>query len=179
MAAWLNTLRKRHAKEYAAMQLELREIKFFQERQEGYRESVVTDAQRQETERKMEAERIAKEMAEKERIQALEQRRKELLASLPEEPTAGSDMVTIALRFTDGRTGQRKFEPTTPLETIFNWVDASYEIERETVMLATMNGQKSFAWQDCGKQTLADAGIGRMTGLRVSQVKADAPPSAS
>jgi hypothetical protein len=158
------------------MQVDLLEARLFQERQEGYRESITVDSQRQEMERKIKAERIAREKAEQERIQAIEQRRKELRSSLPAEPTS-ANAVTIALRFIDGRTGQRKFEPDTPLEVVFNWVDALYDMERETVKLATMNGQKTFSWQDCGTQTLAEAGIGRMTGLRVSQINSDGGPA--
>ena len=65
MAAWLNALRKRHAKQYASMHHELKEAQLFKERTEGYKSSVVSDIQRKEREQKEEEERIAKEQAEK------------------------------------------------------------------------------------------------------------------
>eukprot|EP00957_Ditylum_brightwellii_P026274 1987343-Ditylum_brightwellii.AAC.1 len=89
MAAWLNALRKRHAKQYATMQHELQELQYFQERKEGYKESIVGDTNREKREKQEEMERLAKEKAEKERIEMLQKRRKTLRENLPEEPSAG------------------------------------------------------------------------------------------
>ena len=175
MAAWLNALRKRHAKQYASMHHELKEAQLFTERKEGYKSSVITDTQRKERERIEEEERIAKEKEEKERAEMLAKRREELRASLPEEP--GKDVagvMTIALRFADGRSGQRRFPPDIPMSVVFNWVDSDFEMEREHVILTTMNGQKSFAWEEAGDIPLAESGLGRMTGLRVTVKKAEA-----
>lgn len=168
MAAWLNALRKRHAKQFASMQHELKEVQLHIERQQGYRSSIQDDLKRQEQEKREEEERLAKEAAEQARQEHLKQRRIELKASLPEEPPK-EDSFTIALRFANGNSGQRRFAPDTPLTIIFNWVDAMYEMERELVVLTTMNGQKAFAWDDTGTLTLQEAGLGRMTGLRVSE----------
>ena len=169
MAAWLNALRKRHAKQFAAMHHEQREAKLFQERQEGYKSSIVSDVERREQEAADAAAQLAKDKAEEARVAALEARRAELKESLPEEPGKQEENVmTNALRFADGRAGQRRFDSSTPVMTIFNWVDAHYEIERERITLTTMNGQKSFSWEELDEsQTLAEAGLGRMTGLRV------------
>ena len=168
MAAWLNALRKRHAKQFASMQHELKEVQLYKERQHGYRSSVQNDLKRQEQEQRAEEERLAKEATEQARQERLSQRRVELLASLPPEPPKEFSF-TIALRFANGNSGQRRFAPDTLLTVVFSWVDAMYDMERELVVLTTMNGQKSFAWDDLGTLTLEKAGLGRMTGLRVSQ----------
>jgi hypothetical protein len=169
MAAWLNALRKRHAKQFAAMHHEQKESQLFRERQEGYKSSIVSDVERRQQEKVEAAAKLAEQEAEKERIAALEERRETLKESLPEEPSKDDkEAMTIALRFTDGRAGQRRFDSTTPIMTVFNWVDAHYEMEREQITLTTMNGQKTFSWGDMDEsQTLAEAGLGRMTGLRV------------
>lgn len=172
MAAWLNALRKRHAKQFASMQHELNEVQLHIERQQGYRSSIQDDLKRQEQEKREKEDRLAKEAAEQARQEQLTQRRIELTASLPEEPPK-EDSFTIALRFANGKSGQRRFKPDTPLTIIFNWVDAVYELERELVMLTTMNGQKAFTWDKLGTLTLQEAGLGRMTGLRVSETVVD------
>lgn len=169
MAAWLNALRKRHSKkEYKSMVKQLQELQYYQERQAGYKSSIQDDIKRKQEEKRQA--QLEKEKAEKEKAheEAMAQRRVELKESLPEEPSKGGEgIITIALRFADGRAGQRRFLPETPLSTIFDWVDAEYEMERETITLSTMNGQFQFEdWED--NQTLEEAkGIGRMTGLRV------------
>ena len=102
------------------------------------------------------------------------QRRSELLKSLPDEPEAGGDgVVTIALRFADGRRGQRRFDGDEAMATVFNWVDALFEMEREGVELSTMTGQKRFVWGNVedGVMTLSGAGLGKMTGLRVTEIE--------
>lgn len=169
MAAWLNALRKRHAKQYSTMQLELRESQMYQDRKEGYIDSMQSDKDRKQRELKEKKEQAAMQQVEQERQKAMVERRKELLASLPDEP--GKDVVgakTVALRLADGQSSQRKFAPDVPLSTLFDWADATFEIERETVVLTTMNGQQSFSWDEDDSQTLEDAGLGRMVGLRVS-----------
>lgn len=174
MAAYLNALRKRHAKQYAAMHHDLKEARLYKERTQGYRSSVESDIQRREAEKRETEEQEAREKAELERLEALQQRREELRASLPSEP--GKDIaeaMTVALRFVDGRSGQRRFLPDTPLHTVFNWVDATYEMEREVVVLTTMNGQKTFTWKENDATILRDSGLSRMTGLRVTEKKTD------
>lgn len=174
MAAWLNALRKRHAKQYASMHHELKEAQLFKERTEGYKSSVVSDIQRKEREQKEEEERIAKEQAEKERVEMIANRRVELRESIPEEPSKEvAEVMTIALRFPDGRAGQRRFTPDTPMSVVFNWVDSGFELEREQVVLSTMNGQKSFTWEEVDDISLGDSGLGRMTGLRVTMKKVE------
>ena len=149
MAAWLSSLRKRHGKQYAVMQHQKREAELYVERQKGYADSQVEDRVREIQTQREEEERLAKEQAEKERKAAMEKRRKELAGSLPEEPEAGGDgVVTIALRFADGRRGQRRFDGDEDMATVFNWVDGMFGMERERVELSTMTGQKKFVWGD-------------------------------
>ena len=168
MVAWLNSLRKRHAKQYNDMQTALKELEYYKERKEGYKDSVKSDIKRQEQEAQEEAERLAKEKEEKERQEAILKRREELKSSLPEEYT-GKDAKTIALRFADGKTDKRRFAPDTSLSTVFNWVDAMHDMERETVILTTMRGDKTFSWEeDKTEQTLDDVGLAKNTGLRVT-----------
>jgi Skp family chaperone for outer membrane proteins len=175
MALWLNALRKRHATQYNSMQTEMKEIQYSKEREGGYRESVDNDMKRKEREAKEEAERLIKEEAEIERMVAIQKRREELKSSLPPEDKSGKAK-TVALRFPDGRSGQRKFAPDTPLSTVFDWVDAMFEIEREKLVLTTLNGKQEFSWDDeDGKtKTLEQAGLGRKTGLRVTEKKPEA-----
>ena len=174
MAAWLSSLRKRHGKQYAAMQHQIREAELYVERQRGYADSQVEDREREVKAQREEEERLAKEQEEREREEAMAKRRADLLESLPDEPVAGgAGVVTIALRFADGRRGQRRFDGDEAMSTVFNWVDAAFEMERERVELSTMTGQKKFVWGDVedGDMTLSDAGLGKMTGLRVSEIE--------
>lgn len=174
MATWMNELRKRHAKEYVIMQKDLREAQISKERQEGYKESIQSDVERKIREKKQEEERLAKEKAEKERLEALEVRRKEFLESLPEEPGREvKDAITLSVRHSNGQSDKRRFDPDTQLSVVFNWVDAVFEVERELVVLATMNGKQSFSWEDVEEKTLKEAKLGRMVGFRISEKKVD------
>jgi len=170
MASWMNALRKRHGKQYEVMQTELKELQLYKERQEGYIDSVQSDNERKLKEAQEEADRKAKEVAEAARQAEIDARRQELRQSLPEDMKGGNNVKKIALRFSDGRTSQRGFSSDQPLTVLFNWVDAMFEIERETVVLTTLNGKQTFAWEgDDITTTLEDAGLNRMTALRVSQ----------
>jgi hypothetical protein len=148
------------------MQTVLKELQYFKDRKEGYQESKKSDKERQKREQEDEQRRLEEELAEQDRLEALEERRKELLKALPEEAT-GKDTKKIALRFADGRSGQRKFNQDQPLTDVFNWVDAMYEIEREKVILTSMNGKQTFVWDD-NEKSLVDAGLDKNTGFRVS-----------
>jgi hypothetical protein len=151
------------------MQSELKEGEYFKERTEGYRESVQSDIERKDREKKEEDERLEKEKAEEERKEAIEKRRKELKESLPEEDTSGKAK-KIAIRFADGRKGQRRFAPTEPLSAVLNWVDAIYEVDREKVVLTSMNGKQTMFWDDeTNDKTLHEAGFGKNTGFRVAE----------
>lgn len=172
MASWMNALRKRHGKQYQNMQTELKELQLYQERKEGYVDSVQSDNERKLKEAQEEAERKAQEIKEAARQAEIDARRQELQQSLPEDMKNGSNVKKIAIRFPDGRSGQRGFASDQPLSMVFNWVDAMFEIERETVVLTTMNGKQTFSWDDdetkSGK-TLEDVGLNKMTAFRVTE----------
>jgi UBX domain len=169
MAQWMNELRKRHSKQYAIMQKQVLELQLFKERKEGYRESVQSDVERKIREAKEEAERLAKEKAEKERLEALERRRAEFVKDLPEEPGPKvRDAITLSVRHNDGRSEKRRFAKDTELDVLFNWVDATFKVEREKVILTTMTGKQTFSWEDASeKKNLKEAGLGRMVGFRL------------
>jgi len=171
MASWMNALRKRHGKQYQSMQTELKELQLYQEREEGYVGSVQSDNERKLKEAQEEAERNAQEIKEAARQAEIDTRRQELQQSLPEDVKNGSNVKKIALRFLDGRSGQRGFASDQPLSVVFDWVDAMFEIEREIVVLTTLNGKQTFSWNDdetkSGK-TLEDAGLNKMTAFRVT-----------
>jgi hypothetical protein len=171
MASWMNALRKRHGKQYQGMQTDLKELQLYQERQEGYISSVQSDNERKQKEAEEEAERKAQEIMEAARQAEIDARRQELQQSLPEDVKKGNDVKKIALRFSDGRSGQRGFASDQPLSVVFDWVDAMFEIEREIVVLTTLNGKQTFSWNDdetkSGK-TLQDAGLNKMTAFRVT-----------
>ena len=155
------------------MQLEMREAQFLQERKDGYKSSVQSDTERKIREEVEAAERLAKEMAEKERLEALERRREDLLESLPEPPGhQDKDAITISIRLPDGRSEKRRFESTTKLSLLFNWVDVTFQMEREIVILTTMDGKDSFSWEDASQEkSLKEAGLGRMVGFRITKKK--------
>ena len=171
MASWMNALRKRHGKQYQSMQTDLNELQLYQERKEGYKGSVQSDNERKLKEAQEVAARKAKEIKEAARQAEIDARRQELQQSLPEDVKTGNNVKKIALRFPDGRSGQRGFESDQPLSVVFNWVDAMFEIERETVVLTTLNGKQTFSWNgdDNDTITLEDAGLNKMTAFRVSE----------
>ncbi len=170
MVSWLSSIRKRYANEYKKMQTEKKELELLKDRQKGYKESIKTDKERKRKEAKEAAEQKAKEDAVATHKAAIAERRKELLSSLPEDQKGGQ-VRKIALRFADGRKGQRSFSPDTPLSVVFNWVDAMFEMERETVVLTSQNGKQTFCWDEDGtnEMTLEEAELGKMTAFRVTE----------
>lgn len=181
MMNWANTIRKRHIREFAKLQHDRKEMQLLKERTEGYKESMKEDKAREEREeRELQAKKEAEEK-ERLRLEKLEQRRQELLEALPEEPEAGSEgVITIALRFGDGSRDQRRFlAEETSVNDLLNWVDATHGMEREKIELSTMNGSKTFVYveedddqeeEESGNVTLAEAGLGKMTALRVTEI---------
>lgn len=178
MMNWANTIRKRHIREFAKLQHDRKEMQLLKERTEGYKESMKEDKAREEREeRELQAKKAAEEK-ERLRLEALEQRRQELLEALPEEPEAGSEgVITIALRFADGSRDQRRFlAEETFVNDLLNWVDAMHGMEREKIELSTMNGSKTLVYveeeddEESGNVTLAEAGLGKMTALRVNEI---------
>ena len=181
---WMNTIRKRHLKEYNKLQYTVREMELLKERNEGYVTSINEDKEREQKEAIEKQRKKDEEIKEHERLQGIIARREELLASMVDEPPMGSEgLVTIALRFTDGTTRdrttlQRRFDSkSTTTNDVCNWIDAVHGIERERLELSTMNGSKKFVYvddDDDGEEknvmTLEEAGLGKMTALRVSEI---------
>ncbi len=106
--------------------------------------------------------------------------------NLGEEPTGtnNNDLITIALRFQQSGISSknteasctRRFSKEDTMNNVLNWVDAVHGLERERVCLSTMNGAKSFVYRDeedgeeGGSMTLEEAGLGKMTALRVGEI---------
>ena len=153
------------------MQTEVKELRYNVERREGYIDSIQSDNERRLKEEQEEAERKANEVKEAARQAEIDARRQELQLSLPDDQKGGNNVKKIALRFADGRSGQRGFSSDQPLSVIFNWVDAMFETEREKVVLTTLNGKQTFTWneEDICNTTLEDAGLTKMTAFRVSE----------
>jgi len=175
MASWINALRKRHGKQYQDMQKAYKELQYDLERKKGYIDSVQSDNERKLKEAKEEAERKKRELKEAARQAGIDARRQELHDSLPEDVKHGDNVKKIALRFADGRSGQRGFASNITLNVVFNWVDAMFEMERERVVLTTLNGKQIFSWndEDLENTTLEDAGLKKMTAFRVSETTED------
>ena len=176
MASWLNALRKRHAKQYANMQHELKELELFKERTEGYKSSMKNDLKRENEEKLKEQKRLLDEKAKKEREEMVQKRRVTLLENLAKEPERGAKgAITIALRFHDGRQGQRRFDGDSEVNEIFNWIDATFEIERESTIITTMNGKHTFSYdEDEEGRVLNDTGLGKMAAFRVTEKETEA-----
>jgi hypothetical protein len=112
--------------------------------------------------------RAQTEEAQKQRLQEILERSKELQDSLGEEPDKDEEgVVTVAVRFSDGGRGQRRFNGEDHVDQVFNWIDVAFEIERETFGLVTMNGKKSFTFGQQDGVSLKDTGMGKMFALRV------------
>ncbi|GAX14761.1 hypothetical protein FisN_25Lh044 [Fistulifera solaris] len=168
MASWLNTIRKRHKKLYQRMQYAQKELQIAQERLEGYRTSIVQERQRQIDEQALKEEEEARAQAAAAHAEAIQQRRAEFNATLP-DPAIG--FMTLAVRFADGTSHQRQFDPeTATLEMVFNWVDVVAEQEREKVVLTTLNGKQTFKWEEEHKtRSLGEMGWGKMVAFRVTE----------
>jgi len=153
------------------MQREVMELQYLRERTDGYKKSVHENQALAEKEREEKELQLAQEQAEQERTRALEQRRKELLESLPAEPDSHeqTNVIIVALRFGDGRSGRRRFFDSVEMDVLFNWVDAVFGLAREEVVLTTMTGHKRFTFQGDSGLTLKGAGFGKMVGMRVSE----------
>ena len=197
MAAWMNALRKRHAARYVQMQKDVQEVEWYKERKEGYQSSAKLDLERQQREKQLAAEAKALEEREKKQRAALLKRRLQLEEQLPEEPesSSSSEIKTVALRLSSSSSSksgqgsskpqqrlQRRFLSDTPLSTVFNWVDVALEMERETIVLTTLNGRNIYSWKDVQPKggdggdttttatlTLANVGPSKMVGFWVKQ----------
>jgi UBX domain len=181
LGTWLQTLRQRSGKYYATLQKQQQELLWQQERVKGYQKSIQSDVQlkEQRIQEALEQRRLKEE--EERRLQQIQERRNQFLELLNEVTVSDGDanekvetgpITTVALRFGDGRTGTRRFTSSATIQDIFRWVDAEFSIECETVLLQSMNGQRTFEWytdDESNRQVkLSDVGLGKMFGLRVT-----------
>ena len=119
-----------------AERVEGRNLRAQQDRE--YQESLERDREQQrkkerdaEQKRRDEEERQAKQRAAEEEKQREErrkaerlERRQELLESLPLEPAAGGvAVVTVSVRLVDGKKISRRWEDSTPMDRLFDWID--------------------------------------------------------
>ena len=181
LTSWANSVRKRHLREYAKLQHACTELRLLKERNRGYMGSIQDDEAREARERKVQQQKEEEEANERDRLRQIEERRQVLLESLVEEPpvstTPPEDVITIALRFIDGsnKRDQRRFLANkTTLNDVCNWIDAVHGIERERLELSTMNGARKFVYVENNEDdlTLREAGLAKMTALRVALVEA-------
>ena len=148
-ATWLADVRERNTDALAKLIQAQKERVWAQERQAGYTASVQKDTQQKKDTAARKAALAAELAAKAAQQQRILERRKELLEKLPEEPTEGTDIVTVALRFADGSKGQRRFAgEATTMQTLFDWVDAVFEIEREHVQLQTLTGSHTLRYSE-------------------------------
>lgn len=94
----------------------------------------------------------------------------QFLASLPIEPPAGEGTTTLSVQY--GSTKEkRRWENLAKLEDVFNWMDAEFDVEREKVELKSVNGVKSFLFEKDKDTVIGEAGLGKMAGMRLEDVK--------
>jgi hypothetical protein len=190
-------------------------MKLLIERTQGYQSSIREDMARETKEKEVLAMEEQKKEKERLHLEMLELRRTKLLANLIDEPSKDitDDVVTVALRFaiTNHNKGNKLPLPSelrrrfiaseTRVNDVFDWIDAKFGYERETLVLSTMNGSKKFVYcddddaivdvdddndnddndddvkgEEKGKNiTLVDAGFSKMMALRVTEIVRDRP----
>eukprot|EP00559_Dactyliosolen_fragilissimus_P001854 CAMPEP_0184865610 /NCGR_PEP_ID=MMETSP0580-20130426/18632_1 /TAXON_ID=1118495 /ORGANISM="Dactyliosolen fragilissimus" /LENGTH=673 /DNA_ID=CAMNT_0027364885 /DNA_START=10 /DNA_END=2031 /DNA_ORIENTATION=+ len=198
LSTWLKSARKQYARKYATMRHAAQEQQYAKERAEGYTSSLQNDAKRERNERRDRQQKEREEADKRKRAEAYQKRRLILRDSLPQEPSSSNipsdQVITVALRFGDGRTGRRRFLIQEDVNVLFDWVDGMFEMEREQVKLSSMNGRINLEYtadnnnvdetwweknydEDEGSflheagTTLKDAGLGKMVALRVVELK--------
>lgn len=201
MAAWLKTIRKRHSKHYGVLQKQAQESLWHQERSANYQGSLVAEKTKAQAIIDRHQKQKEQAAAQEARAEHIRQRRQAFRDALAPEPPPDSNndngtttTTTVALRFmaqgpqTSEIPEKRRFASDAPLRSVFDWIDAMFEIERESVVLQTMNGRQSFTWADVSKTddegdddetceaaklTLKSAGLSNMVGLRVTIQKSN------
>lgn len=149
-------------------------MRLLKERNRGYAGSIKEDEAREANEEREKRRKEEEEAKERERSRQLDERRQDLLESLIDEPALGTaeEVITIALRFNDGKRDQRRFlAESTRVNDVCNWIDATHGIEREKLELSTMNGSRKFAYDEEDSMTLKEAGLAKMTALRVLELE--------
>jgi hypothetical protein len=138
-------------------------MKLLKERTQGYQSSIREDMAREMKEKQSLAMEEQKKEKERLHLEMLELRRTKLLANLIDEPTKDitDGVITVALRFAitnnnkgnklpqqQGELRRRFIASETRVNDVFDWIDAKFGYERETLVLSTMNGSKKFVYCD-------------------------------
>ena len=213
ITAWANAVRERHLREYVNLRHIRTEMKLLKERTRGYQGSIRDDMARETKEKEIRAVEERKKENERLRLEMLDIRRAKLLANLMDEPSKDitDGVVTVALRFAittndkanelpqRGELRRRFIANETRVNDVFDWIDAKFGYERETLVLSTMNGSKKFVYcndndavvdvdddndsddndddikgEKKGKNiTLVEAGFSKMMALRVTEIVKD------
>eukprot|EP00775_Hariotina_reticulata_P005536 gene5536-5772_t len=86
-------------------------------------------------------------------------RREQKAASLPQEPAAGSSgIATIRVRLPDGLNKQRRFEPSSTVQVLYDWVDSLEGFDCLNYSLVSAFPKKVFD-EDSKSITLDEAGL--------------------
>ena len=175
MAAWMNALRKRHKAQYTKMQTNVRELELYKERQEGYQSSMVQDTENRQKEAELAAESKRKAEEEAKHQAEIQERRARLEDELGGEVSKDTpNSKVLSIRMDSGESHRRRFPHDATIEMVLNWADVQCQVEREKVVLTTLNGKQSFSWDDRRDATLEEVGLGKMTGFRLGFAKAAA-----
>jgi hypothetical protein len=163
ITAWAKSVRERHVREYVKLRHIRTEMKLLKERTQGYQSSIREDMAREMKEKQSLAMEEQKKEKERLHLEMLELRRTKLLANLIDEPTKDitDGVITVALRFAitnnnkgnklpqqQGELRRRFIASETRVNDVFDWIDAKFGYERETLVLSTMNGSKKFVYCD-------------------------------
>ncbi|CAN4127146.1 unnamed protein product [Withania somnifera] len=125
-------------------------------REQERKERVADEAERKRKEEKAAHERAAREAAEREA--ALAKMREEKLQSLGPEPEKGPDVTQVLVRFPTGERKERRFQYSTTIQSMYDYVDSLGCLEVEKYSLVS-----NFPWTVYGSEKLAlslkDAGL--------------------
>jgi hypothetical protein len=160
ISSWVKVLKKRHGGHLKKIRLANQEEEFGRERERNYRDGRVKDEER----KKLEIE--AKERQE-ERQEFVEARREKLREGLADEPKNGpedGDVVTVRVECS-GRDERRRFSRDATMSDIFDWIDVTFEVEREKVQLA--GGGKEFTYKDFNEKSLKEIRAPKMWALKM------------
>jgi len=158
----LNEMRAEYDKREDARQLKAAQ-------DQAYEDSLNADKIKKEQEEKARLEKAkreeeqqlleeAKQLEEALKIEARENRRRNLLASLPPEPNVGPDSCQIKIRLPDGTRLERRFKSDEKLITVYNFVESTklHEFEDFTMRL---NFPNKLLDRNEGEKTLKELGL--------------------
>ena len=122
------------------------------------------DGEREGREEREREERGRREEEEEGREREVEERREGFRSTVEEREDPTEDFVTVSVRLGEGK-ARRKFGRAEQMTEIWNWIDCTFEKERETVTLLAGGGEEYTLEKD-GERTVGDAGLEEMCGMR-------------